>query len=277
MESTQPDSRGPRPQAEEREPRPQADPRGPRPLDEIAAAAVFLTRLPVPWPAGAPDDVTTRAMAWYPLVGAGLGLAAGFVHALAMGLGMTPLLAALTALLALVLLTGALHEDGLADVADGFGGGRDREAKLAIMRDSRLGTYGALALVFGVGLRAAAVMALAEPAAVTAALVGSEALSRAAMPILGAYLPPARADGLGARFGRPSGGRATAALVLGACLAGLALGEAALPCIAAAILAAMAWARLALGQVGGQTGDVLGGAQQVVSLAVLLVLAAVAP
>ncbi|WP_207480430.1 adenosylcobinamide-GDP ribazoletransferase [Arenibaculum pallidiluteum] len=267
MVETQPDSR------------PAADgaPERGRPLDELAAAAAFLTRLPVPWPVHGGPDLPGRAMAWYPLVGAALGLLGGLVHALAMGLGATPLLAALLALLALVLVTGALHEDGLADSVDGFGGGRDREAKLRIMRDSRLGTFGALALIFTLSIRAAAIMALDHPGQVAVGLVASETLSRAVLPVLGAYLPPARPGGLGESHGRTAGLRAVAALVLGACLAGLAVGPAMLPCAAAAMLAALLWARLAERQVGGQTGDVLGGAQQVTAAAVLLVLALLAP
>ncbi|HEV7371564.1 adenosylcobinamide-GDP ribazoletransferase [Arenibaculum sp.] len=245
----------------------------PAPFDEIAAAAIFLTRLPIRWPGEMPPDLHPRSLAWYPLVGAALGLAAGVALVLCAWAGLPAPLAALVAVAALVALTGALHEDGLADVADGFGGGRDRAAKLAIMRDSRVGTYGVLALGFGQAIRVVALAAMPGPAAAVAALVAAGALSRAVVPAVYAYLPPARADGLAATLPPPPGGRVVAALALGAALAGLALGAAALPAIAAALLAAMALALLAERQIGGRTGDVLGAGQQVAEIAVLLVLA----
>ena len=120
-------------------------------------------------------------------------------------------------------MTGALHEDGLADVADGFGGGRDKMAKLAIMRDSRLGSYGVLALIFSVGLRWSALVALADPLAVGLALMSAGALSRAAVPAVYGWLDPARVDGLAAGLGGPPGTRVVMAAVLGACIAGLLL------------------------------------------------------
>lgn len=251
--------------------------------EEIAVAAIFLTRLPIRWPDGMPADIHARSMAWYPLVGALLGLVAGAAHAAALALGLTPFLAAVLAVAVLVALTGALHEDGLADIADGFGGGRDRAAKLAIMKDSRLGTYGVLALVLGLALRAGSLMAIVQPApgparaaAATAALAGAQALSRAVVPALNLYLDPARPDGLGATMPRPSGARLVMALALAAALAGLALGRDALPAAAAAILAGLALAGLARRQIGGYTGDVLGAGQQVADIAVLLTLAALA-
>lgn len=241
--------------------------------DEIAAAAIFLTRLPVRFDGPMPADLHGRALGWYPVVGAGLGLAAGAVYAVATLLGLTSTAAALLALGVQVMVTGALHEDGLADVADGFGGGRDKMAKLAIMRDSRLGSYGVLALLFSLGLRWSALAALADPLAVAAALIGAGALSRAMVPAVYGYLDPARTDGLAAELGAPPGTRIAMALALGICLAGLALGPVALPVLAAAIVAALAIAELARAQIGGHTGDVLGACQQAVEIAVLLVLA----
>ncbi|EWY37424.1 cobalamin synthase [Skermanella stibiiresistens SB22] len=240
--------------------------------DEIAAATIFLTRLPVRFDGPMPADLHGRALGWYPLVGALIGLAAGGVYAGTLTLGLTPMAAALVALAVQIAVTGALHEDGLADVADGFGGGRDKMAKLAIMRDSRLGSYGVLALMFSVGSRWSALVALADPLVVTLALTAAGALSRAVVPAVYGYLDPARTDGLAAGLGRPPGPRIVLALALGACLGGLALGAAALPVLAAAIIAALAMAELARGQIGGHTGDVLGACQQVVEIAILLLL-----
>ena len=107
--------------------------------------------------------------------------------------------------------TGAFHEDGLADTVDGFGGGRDREHKLAIMRDSRHGTFGILALVLSVGLRAAALAAIGDPIHAGLALVAAHAASRGALPPLMRLLAPARPDGLGAAAGRPTRAVALAA------------------------------------------------------------------
>ena len=195
-----------------------------------------------------------------------------------MWLGLPPWPAAVVALATTIWLSGALHEDGLADVADGFGGGRTREAKLAIMRDSRIGSYGALALVLAVLARAGAIAALAEPAAVAAALVAAGAVSRGALPAVMAALPQARADGLAAKAGRPHPLRAAAALLIAALIALVLLGGTAPAALAAGALAALAVALLARRQIGGHTGDVLGAVQQLTEIGVLFgVLAARAP
>jgi adenosylcobinamide-GDP ribazoletransferase len=244
-------------------------------LDELTAAALFLTRLPLPCPAVMPPDLHGRSAGWYPLIGALIGLAGSAVFVLAQALGLAGAPAALLALAAQTGLTGALHEDGLADTADGFGGGRDKAAKLAIMRDSRLGSYGAMALIFSIGLRASALASLPDPVAVTAALAAAGALSRAALVALYGGLAPARTDGLGATLGRPDRGRVALALGLGFALAVAGLGLSAIPAVLAAAVAALAVARLARRQIGGYTGDVLGAAQQAAEIAVLLALAAV--
>lgn len=241
-------------------------------LHEITAAVIFLTRLPVAFPGTMEGDLNARATAWFPLVGAGVGLCGGAVFALATAAGLPPMLAALLALAATVGLTGGLHEDGLADVADGFGGGRDRAHALEIMRDSRVGSYGVLALVFSIALRAAALAALAEPAAVLAALVASGALSRGLLPVVMRGLEPARRDGLAAGHGRPAPVRVALALGLGAAVALAALGTQAPAAIAGALLATALVGRLARRHLGGYTGDVLGTVQQAVEVTVLIVL-----
>ncbi|MBP2300213.1 adenosylcobinamide-GDP ribazoletransferase [Azospirillum picis] len=256
---------------------------GPRPhwLQDAALALMFLTRLPVPAkgplanPLSGPlaDGAAARAMAWFPLVGALVGLAGGAALALAGALALPPLAGALLALAATAWLTGALHEDGAADVADGFGGGRDLARKLEIMRDSRVGSYGVLALVFSVGIRAAALAALPVPAGV-AALVAAGALSRCGLATLARALPPARRDGLAAAQGRPATSTTLLSLALGIAAAAIALKAAALPAMLAAMAAVLAVAALARRQIGGHTGDVFGAAQQVAEAAVLLTLAA---
>ena len=177
-------------------------PRPWRRLDDFALAFVFLTRLPLRLPGAPPDGALARSMTWFPIVGAAVGVFGGSVYALAHFAGLSAASAALLALAATVWVTGALHEDGLADTFDGLGGGRDRARKLAIMHDSRIGSYGALALLFSVGLRASALVAIAVPWTVLAAMVAAGSLSRVVAPVLAALLPPARTDGLGFLCGR---------------------------------------------------------------------------
>jgi adenosylcobinamide-GDP ribazoletransferase len=247
-------------------------------LHDCKVALAFLTRLPVraerPWPEA--DLAASAPMV--PVIGALIGLAGAIAYALAVWFGLPPWPAAVVALATIIWLTGALHEDGLADVADGFGGGATREAKLAIMRDPRIGSYGALALVLALLARAGAMVALAEPAAVAAALVAAGAVSRGALPAVMAALPQARPDGLAARAGRPHPLRAAAAFLIAALIALVMLGGTAPAALAAGALGALVVALLAKRQIGGYSGDVLGAVQQLTEIGVLFgILAARAP
>jgi adenosylcobinamide-GDP ribazoletransferase len=245
-------------------------------LDFVLALA-FLTRLPAPFGTPPTDRALGPALRTAPLAGIVVGLIGAAVFWLAGAVGLPPALAALLAVGATIGATGALHEDGLADVADGFGGAFARARKLAIMRDSRTGAFGVLALILSVGLRAGALAVIAAPVPALAALVAAHALSRAALPGIMAGLSPARADGLASDAGRPSGQDALAAAVLGLVVAILAAGfRDGLVAVAVAGLAAVLMAALARHQIGGYTGDVLGAAQQVGEAAVLLAAAALA-
>ncbi len=226
-------------------------------LAEIGAAFGLLTRFPVGWMSTPRDPAGHARAAWaWPLAGAALGALAGAIQVGLLELGLPPALAAFWALAALLLASGALHEDGLADTADGFGGGRGRERKLAIMRDSRIGSYGAASLILSLGLRGTALAALSAPWLM---LPAAAALARLAMLVPLLLLPPARPDGLGAGLGRPGPLPALAALLLGGGLALLLLpaGQA-VPALAAALGAGLAMSVLARRQIGGHTGDVLG-------------------
>src|SRR5271169_487892 len=240
----------------------------------FAAAVAFLTRIPVgPQPGG---DWRLADSAWaFPLVGAGIGAVAAFVLLVAQLIGLGDWLSALLAVLAGLLLTGAIHEDGLADTADGAFGGHDRDRKLAIMRDSRHGTFGVLAIVLSVGLRAAALAQIGEAVHAGLALVAAHAASRAVLPAAMSLLPPARDDGLGATAGRPRTAAvftaAAIAVVIGLTSLGPLRGAVALGLAAAAVYAAAAFARR---QVGGYTGDVLGAFQQIAEIVMLLAAAA---
>jgi adenosylcobinamide-GDP ribazoletransferase len=243
-------------------------------LDDLRTAVAFLTRLPMPHPQGPMQDNFVRAHRAFPLVGAAIGAAVGLVCLGLRGSGVPDLAAAALALGASAILTGALHEDGLADVADGFGGGRDRAAKLEIMRDSRLGTYGALILLVSFVARVAALAAIPDSFLVPA-LIAAHALARGVLPAMSLNLPYARSDGLARNAGQPDFAIAATAGGIALLIALLALSwtNAFWAAVLAALCAAgMAW--LAQRQIGGQTGDVLGGAEQLAETAVLVLLAA---
>ena len=243
--------------------------------DEFLAALRFLTRLP----AGTADGAAApglAAAAWaFPLVGVVIGILGGIVYAIADAFALPKMAAALLALVATMLATGALHEDGLADTADGFGGGHTREHKLEIMRDSRIGTYGVLALIVTVGLRLVALAAIATPWHGLGALVAAHTLARGLLPAALHLLPPARADGLGHGAGQPDVQMAAVAAIVAVVMAFIALGVGiALTAALAAVLVAIAIGILANRAIGGQTGDVLGAIEQGAETAALLAAAA---
>jgi adenosylcobinamide-GDP ribazoletransferase len=243
-------------------------------LDDLRTATGFLTRLPMSHPDGARPDNFARAQRVFPLVGACIGAAIGLVCLLLRALGVPDLAAAALALGGGALLTGALHEDGLADIADGFGGGRDAATKLEIMRDSRIGTYGAMALMVSFAAKLGAVASIPD-GMVVQSLIAAHALGRGVLPWMSISLPYARKDGLAANAGRPDGTIAVIAAALALVIAFVALpfADALLSAIAAG-LAALVVAGLANRQIGGQTGDVLGAAEQVAETAILVLLAA---
>jgi adenosylcobinamide-GDP ribazoletransferase len=250
---------------------------GERRLGELLIAAQFFTRLPLGVALPPQPGALARASWVFPIVGAVIGIVCGVAYAIARAFAFPLLAAALIAVAAGVLVTGGLHEDGLADTVDGLGGGSDRTEKLAIMRDSRSGAFGVLALVFSVGLRAAAVAALAGGGTglILAALVAAHAVGRGGLAAVMAIAPTARLDGLGATAGRPDGETMAAALVISALIALLALGfRAGFGAMVLAAVAMTAIAVLARRQVGGYTGDVLGAIEQGGETAMLLAAAA---
>jgi adenosylcobinamide-GDP ribazoletransferase len=245
----------------------------------------FYSRLPVSWAARGtiPHSLEnfSRAVRVLPLAGALLGAFAALILAVAFWLGFPPHLAAPLAVCCLIILSGALHEDGLADCADGFFGGATRERKLEIMKDSRIGTFGVLALLLSVYLRGASLALIAGESLglASAVLIGAAALSRTAALIPLAVLPPARDNGAGFAAGKPEPAAAAAAaclaivFALAPVLAGAALTQA-LVAIALATGAAYALVPLARKHIGGQTGDVAGAAQQLSEIAFYLAFAA---
>lgn len=243
-------------------------------LDEVLLATVFLTRLPIRLPARALVLRLGPALWSAPLVGLPVGLVVALTYLAGRALGLPDLAAAGLGVAAGLAMTGALHEDGLADLADGFGGGAGRTRKLKILRDPRLGSYGALALGLSLLLRASALAAL-DGGAALAVLPAVHALSRAGLPALMVALAPARSGGLGADAGRPARRVAFAAAGVAGLAALVLLGFSMTLVLALVAGAAVAGiGLLARQQIGGYTGDVLGAGQQAAEIAGLLALAA---
>lgn len=243
-------------------------------INDLLIALGLLTRLPLPQPKWPEADTPARAAWAYPLAGLVVSALAGIVATILLSLGVPVAFSAGAALLTLCVTTGAMHEDGIADCADGFWGGWDRERRLKIMKDSNTGAYGVVAIMMSFGLRWTALAALFAQGWVFAPLIVAAITSRAGMVWCMASLPNARADGLSSTTGRPE--MATAGMAslwaLLACLAGFSLGG--LVLLAVAALGTIAWSLIAMRKIGGQTGDVLGATQQVCEIAVLGAMAA---
>lgn len=238
----------------------------------LRLAIALLTILPVRLRGQAP--ALGAAAAWFPLVGALVGALAGAVGYLARP-SLGPQVAAVLAVAALVVLTGALHADGLADCADGVGAHGDRGRRLAVMRDSAIGTFGALALFLWLVLLVAALTGLGREDAARALAVAG-ATGRWSAVVHAAFASPARADGLGASFavGGVAMALATAAAAaLALAGAGFRGGGAALVTAAAVAALVTWWSRRLL---GGRTGDTLGAAVTLTEVAVVVVLLGVA-
>ena len=248
-----------------------------REIVSFALALQFLTRLPINVGDRYSPELFARSVRFYPLAGALIGLIAAALYAL-LSLFLPHAVAVLCALIGLVAVTGAFHEDGLADTFDGLGGGADVSSKLRIMRDSRLGTYGTIALVSALALRGALLLALPEELLPWALILG-QSLSRLSSVLVisgstyvrdeGAAKPVAQTVDSGAMtFVLVSGG----ALLLAASLA------VPLPLLCAALVG------LAMGHgvlrwwtqrhLAGYTGDTLGAIQQSSDIGFLLGLVA---
>ena len=241
-------------------------------MSGFVVAVRYLTIVPVPGAAQAPVQALGHAAAWFPVVGALLGVVVAMGERVASA-ALPPMLAALLTLTSWKLLTGGLHLDGVADCLDGLAG-RDREHRLAIMRDTRIGTFGAVGLVLVLGLELAAIAEL-PPGLRSGALVAAPAVARAAPALLGRLYRAARQEGLGAAFGTGLGrSRALLAGAVGVGVAAAALGAAGVVAAAAALLVAAGLGRLMAGRLGGITGDVHGAAIEAAELAVLVTVAA---
>jgi adenosylcobinamide-GDP ribazoletransferase len=243
------------------------------PLTELAAAFILLTRVKLPWTTS--EDVPIANYVWaLPLVGATVGVLGAAVYAVCSMAGIPPIVGAVWGLAAMIVFTGALHEDGLADTCDGFGGGRTRVRKLEIMRDSRIGSFGAIALILTLAVRAMAIGALVQPVRVLIALTTAGALARGAIIVLLLTLDPARTDGLAAGLCGSLTARALVGLGIAGMLALLLLPfGAALRAMLGALAAALVVAWISRRQIGGFTGDVLGASSVIAESVVLALLA----
>lgn len=232
---------------------------------DVTAGFGLLTRIPVPFAAPRPEGVWV-----WPLVGGLVGSLALSVGAIAQMAGVATGVAAALVLAVQAALTGGLHEDGLADCADGFWGGHDRARRLEIMKDSRIGSYGGLALLLVTLMRWSALAALIGAGGWALALAPM-VLSRAAMALVMAALPNARAGGLSDGVGRPPMGIAMAGAALALGLGLLVAGPDVIALALSAAMAVTALAWVARAKIGGQTGDVLGAAQVLAETAGLAV------
>ena len=244
---------------------------GPAPVSGLVAAVTFLTRVPLPVTAPTPS-----MLPWFPVVGALLGLLAAAVYVTA-SVVVAPLLAAALAVPTTIVVTGALHEDGLADAADAWGGASSRDEALRILRDPTHGTYGVLAIVLSVVVRVAALASLA-PAMAVAVLPAVHAIGRGLTVGLLRTTPPARDDGLARAVSASTSPLNTAlAIVVTAVLGFGLLGLWFVPAAAVALAAGGLVRWLAMRRIGGMTGDELGAAEQVAEGCLLILFAVATP
>ena len=252
-------------------------------IADLARSVAFLSRIPVPdrFFLGQSGSFS-RTVRAFPLAGVLIALIPALVLYTLSQAGDT-LVTALVALSLMVLMTGALHEDGLADAADGLGGGRDKDHALAIMKDSRIGSYGVVAMILSFALRAASLAALArlDSSLAAVSMLAAAGVSRSVMIWHWSALPPARTNGVAASVGAPERTARNVALLTGG-LIGLVFFASHLGIMAAilTLFIAAAAGQLFTGfvrrKLGGHTGDTIGATQQVSEIVLLATLALIA-
>jgi adenosylcobinamide-GDP ribazoletransferase len=254
-------------------------------LQELRHAVAFYTLIPAQWlgaerPGQEPVSMA-QAMRMAPLAGVLVGAVGAIIFALAAAATGSPLVAAVTAVAATMLVTGALHEDGLADMADALAVTTPRK-RLEIMRDSRIGSFGAAALGMSILLRVALIAAIAQAGGIAAAalaLIAAHAVSRGFALWLPYCLPPARESGAAVTFGRPDERVFLEAILISLLIAFITAASVA-DIVATGVavlvsaLAVLCATSLAERLFGGQTGDVSGATQQFAEIAFLFGFAA---
>ncbi len=238
---------------------------------DIAAAFSLLTRLPVPVDHARAGSRAAVASWAYPLVGAALGAMVAVLTNIMLAIGLPAGIAAAMVLGLLALGTGAMHEDGLADTADGLVGGQDIAGRLLIMKDSRIGAFGAVALGIFLLARWSGVEALILGGQLFWPMVAIGAVSRLPMVLVMFFVAPARKDGLSAGVGLPPPPSIAVAVGITLVVCLLALGWTAFPVIFWALIVPVPLLILAQKKIGGQTGDILGACQQMAEVAALAV------
>ena len=243
-------------------------------LLDVPASIGLLTRLPVRVDG---EWATQRgaAAAWaYPIVGLIVGCIAVIGMIVSTAMGLNAQVTALIGVATLTIITGAMHEDGLADTTDGLWGGWDPAQRLKIMKDSYIGTYGVLAIVFSLVMRWLLLTELVEMDAGTT-LIGAAMLSRTAMVGVMTWLPNARNNGLSRKVGRPS--RRIAGIAVGIAIIGAMgfIGDLAVGAIIVVGIVATGCGAIANAKIGGQTGDILGAVQQITETSVMLYLVSI--
>jgi len=250
-------------------------------VHDVAASLGLLTRVPVDVDTDLAMTRSAKATWAYPVIGMLLGGVGMLVFVLLHLIGL-PIFVAVVLLIGFqIIVTGAMHEDGLADCADGLWGGWTKERRLEIMKDSHIGVYGVAAIALALLLKAAALGALAWSPLMAVALIAGGAVSRTAMVVVMYALPNARGGGLSQSVGRPPLSSVWIAVALaGAATIGMGFltGHilAIVVILGVAGLTTAACIMIAKRKIGGQTGDVLGATQQVSDIAILIALSALA-
>ncbi|MHA6641997.1 adenosylcobinamide-GDP ribazoletransferase [Mesorhizobium sp. A623] len=239
-------------------------------LADIALSLVFFTRLPLPI-INFRGRTLAQAIWAAPIAGLAVALIGGAIYTVATYCGLAAAPSAALTLASMALATGCLHEDGLSDVADGFGGGKSREQKLEIMRDSRIGAYGAVALGLSLLIRWSALSEFGSVTAVVCSLIAAHMASRGLAGAFMHLLPPARADGLSAGAGTVSLKVAGVGAVLGAAALFFLGISGAITALVLLIALSFGFRLICLKQVGGHTGDTVGALQQLSEIVILLV------
>jgi adenosylcobinamide-GDP ribazoletransferase len=250
-----------------------------KPFAELLMSLRFLTRLPIPFARTIDPPPLAHAMRFFAVAGAVIGAINGVILVLLHYLHVPALMAATFTCVFGALITGALHEDGLADMTDGLFGGKSREQRLLIMRDSRIGSYGAMALGMALLARIGAYEALLllNAKSIVLILASCAAFSRAMVVDMMWATRSARSDGLSVMAGRPGRNSALFAIACGAFLTLLATSglrlEMGVIAMLAAVLVTGLLRRMAMKLIGGQTGDICGAVQVLSELAMLTVFA----
>ena len=242
-------------------------------LNDIVISLTLLSRLPIPYGLNTRFDRQAQATWAFPIAGLIISSIAMIIASLALALGLMPAFTAGLVLATQMILTGALHEDGLADTVDGFWGGNSVEQRLKIMSDSTLGTYGMLALIVTIGLRWLSLTVILQHSIWP--IVAVAVMSRAGLPTLMTWLPTAKATGLSANIGAPPLISAILAGLLGLTISAVVLGTSIIPILLTLSLTMTGVALTARNKIQGQTGDVLGATQQVSETSCLIVLASI--